>query len=122
MRHELRDLLAVAVSALADDGVIPVGSEVDIQLERTRQPDHGDFACNVAMVLAKAARMKPRDLAALLQTRLPASELIDKTEIAGPGFINIFLAREAYYHLIATVRQAGAERDMLHAVCSTGGW
>ncbi|SVA04100.1 uncharacterized protein METZ01_LOCUS56954 [marine metagenome] len=108
MRHELRDLLAVAVSALADDGVIPVGSEVDIQLERTRQPDHGDFACNVAMVLAKAARMKPRDLAALLQTRLPASELIDKTEIAGPGFINIFLAREAYYHLIATVRQAGA--------------
>ena len=108
MRHELRDLLAVAVSALADDGVIPVASEVDIQLERTRQPEHGDFACNVAMVLAKAARMKPRDLAAQLQARLPASELIDKTEIAGPGFINIFLAREAYYHLITTVRQAGA--------------
>ena len=107
MRHELRDLLAVAVSALADDGVIPVGSEADIMLERTRQPDHGDFACNIAMVLAKTARMKPRDLAALLQSRLPDSELIDRTELAGPGFMNIFLAPEAYYRLITAIRRAG---------------
>ncbi len=108
MRHELRDLLAVAVSALADDGVIPVDSGADIMLERTRQPDHGDFACNIAMVLAKAARKKPRELAAILQSRLPDSELIDRTEIAGPGFINIFLAPQAYYRLITVIRQAGA--------------
>ena len=115
MRHELRDLLAVAVSALADDGVIPVGSEADIMLERTRQPDHGDFACNIAMVLAKTARMKPRDLAALLQSRLPDSELIDRTEIAGPGFMNIFLAPEAYYRLITAIRRAGTAYGMSDA-------
>jgi len=79
----------------------------DVHIERTRQRDHGDFACNIAMTLAKSARMKPRDLASLLRSRLPENTLIDRTEVAGPGFINIFLTHDAFYKLIPVIRKAG---------------
>lgn len=107
MRHELRDLLGVAASALIEDGVIALGAPIDIHVERARQREHGDFACNLAMVLAKSARMKPRELAELLLSRLPENTLIGQAEVAGPGFINIFVARDAYYELIPAVRKAG---------------
>ena len=59
-------------------------------IERTRSREHGDFACNAAMLLAKAARRKPRELAEALVAALPQSDQIAKVEIAGPGFINFF--------------------------------
>ncbi len=107
MRQELRDLLIISVSALIEDGVISVDVPADVHIERTRQRDHGDFACNIAMILAKSAGMKPRDLARLLLSRLPQNTLIDRTEVAGPGFINIFLTHDAFYQLIPVVRKAG---------------
>jgi arginyl-tRNA synthetase len=107
MRQELSDLLKISVSALIEEGVISVDVPADIYIERTRQRDHGDFACNIAMILAKSARMKPRDLANLLLSRLPQNTLIDRTEVAGPGFINIFLTHDAFYKLIPVVRKTG---------------
>ena len=107
MRQELRDLLKISVSALIEDGVISVDVPADVHIERTRQRDHGDFACNIAMILAKSAGMKPRDLARLLLSRLPQNTLIDRTEVAGPGFINIFLTHDAFYKLIPVIRKAG---------------
>ena len=107
MRQELRDLLEFSVSALIKEGVISVDIPTNVHIERTRQRDHGDFACNIAMILAKPARMKPRDLANLLLSRLPQNTLIDRTEVAGPGFINIFLTHDAFYKLIPVVRKAG---------------
>jgi arginyl-tRNA synthetase len=67
-----------------------------IVLERTRDPAHGDFATNVAMRLAKAAGKKPRELAEAIVKALPVSDVIEKTEIAGPGFINFHLSPRAY--------------------------
>ncbi len=107
MRQQLSDLLKISVSALIEEGVICVDVPADVHIERTRQRDHGDFACNIAMTLAKSARMKPRDLASLLRSRLPENTLIDRTEVAGPGFINIFLTHDAFYKLIPVVRKAG---------------
>ena len=81
MRQELRDLLKFSVSALIEEGVISVDVPADVYIERTRQRDHGDFACNIAMILAKSARMKPRDLASLLLSRLPQNTLIDSIQV-----------------------------------------
>ncbi|MGB9428559.1 MAG: arginine--tRNA ligase [Gammaproteobacteria bacterium] len=66
-------------------------------LERTRDRSHGDFATNVALMLAKHAGKKPRELAEQIIRALPQSDLVAKVEIAGPGFINFFLAPSAYY-------------------------
>ena len=66
-------------------------------VERTRDTTHGDFATNAAMQLAKAARRKPRDLAQAIIDALPPSETVAKVEIAGPGFINFFLAPAARF-------------------------
>ena len=78
-------------------------------VERTRDPGHGDFASNVAMQLARAAGRKPRELAQAIVDALPANELIGSVQIAGPGFINFFLAPAAYHaELCRLLDQAGA--------------
>lgn len=71
--------------------VAPEASDTAITLERPKQAAHGDFSCNIAMQLAKALRAKPRDIAQKLVAALPASPLLDKAEIAGAGFINLFV-------------------------------
>ena len=76
---------------------------LDTTVERTRDPKHGDFATNVAMRLAKAARSNPRELAAQIIAALPASDNVDKVEIAGPGFINIHMSAAAYRREITNV-------------------
>lgn len=80
-----------ALARLQDEGVLPPDFEPKVSIERTRDPAHGDLASNIAMVCAKAARMKPRDFAELVLARLPDNELIVRCEIAGPGFINLFV-------------------------------
>lgn len=71
--------------------------------ERTRQKEHGDFATNVAMTLAKPAGKNPRELAELIVAALPKDELITEVNIAGPGFINLFLAQDARYAVLHSV-------------------
>ena len=83
------------MSELEQEGLLGDGQPVVVDIERTRNPQHGDFACNVAMVLAKRARRNPRELAQAIVDRLPDSDLVEKTEIAGPGFINIHLTKNA---------------------------
>ena len=77
-------------------------------VERTRDTTHGDFATNAAMQLAKAARRKPRDLAQAIIDALPPSETVAKVEIAGPGFINFFLAPAAYHRELLRVLDEGS--------------
>ncbi|HET7922870.1 MAG TPA: arginine--tRNA ligase [Gammaproteobacteria bacterium] len=79
---------------------LPAGTPL---LERTRDRTHGDFASNVALTLAKRAGKNPRALAAAIVAALPASGLIAKTEIAGPGFINFFLSAAAWHDEMRTV-------------------
>ena len=85
-------------------GTLPDGFAVpDADLERTRDPAHGDFATSIALKLAKAAKRKPRELAELLATNLPASALVERVEIAGPGFINFHLSPDAYAQELARI-------------------
>jgi arginyl-tRNA synthetase len=96
LKQQITHLVASAIGALPA-GTLPDGTAVpDVELERTRDPAHGDFATSVALKLAKAAKRKPRELAELLVKSLPASSLVDRVEIAGPGFINFHLSPNAY--------------------------
>ncbi len=88
-----------------------------ITLERPRQADHGEFACTLALQLAKLMHRPPRELAQALVQALPASPLIQRVELAGPGFINVFLTAPAKQGVIAAVLQAGSrwgEVDLGH--------
>ena len=100
----LVDKAILDVPELAD---VPEVSSTSTTVERTRDPRHGDFSTNVAMRLARTVGSKPRDLAARIIERLPASELIDKVEIAGPGFINFHLSEAALHREIAAVLESG---------------
>ncbi|MEK6749664.1 MAG: arginine--tRNA ligase [Pseudomonadota bacterium] len=106
MRTHIRDLLTRAVAELQGTGMLPAGAVPDIHLERTRDKAHGDFACNLAMTLAKLARRKPRELAEALVQRLPDSPKVAKVEIAGPGFINFYIAPHAFHAVIGEILEA----------------
>ncbi len=90
MKNLLSQLLASAVSSLQAEGILPADLSPNIQVENARDKAHGDFASNLAMMLAKPAGMKPRDLAEKLIAALPAHEAVASVSIAGPGFINFF--------------------------------
>ncbi|MBK1647350.1 arginine--tRNA ligase [Rhabdochromatium marinum] len=110
MKQELFALVQTAWTALAaQDGLDPAISQTRVQIDRGRDPAHGDFATNAALVLAKVARCQPRDLAARLLQHLPESPLVARVEVAGPGFINFFLAEDAYRRLIPAILTAGPD-------------
>jgi len=109
VKEQLRELLLQALRTLQNDSTLPADLDVpSFVIERARNRDHGDFATNAAMLLAKPARTKPRELADKLVAALPANTLVAKVEIAGPGFINFFLAPGAYHD---EVRRITAEGD-----------
>jgi arginyl-tRNA synthetase len=108
LKQQLEQLLASALAAL--DGTLAATAEArTATVERSRDPRHGDFATNIALRLAKAARSNPRALAQRIAAALPPSPLVLRTEIAGAGFINFFLAPAAYAHELAEIHQR-AER------------
>ncbi|MFC5742126.1 arginine--tRNA ligase [Dyella tabacisoli] len=109
MKEQLRELLLQAIRTLQNDNTLPAELEVpNFVIERARSREHGDFASNAAMLLAKPARAKPRELAEKLVAAIPANTLVAKVEIAGPGFINFFLAAGAYH---AELQRIIAEAD-----------
>src|SRR5690348_3837180 len=119
VKQALRDLLLQAIRTLQDDAVLPADLALPaFVVERARSREHGDFATNAAMLLAKPAQAKPRELAEKLVAALPANPLVDKVEIAGPGFINFFLGAGAYH---AEVRRIFAEGDAYGHGTSGGG-
>jgi len=107
MKQHLSELVQQAVEVLVKDGQL--GSDVapNVQIDRTRDPLHGDLATNIALTLAKAAGMRPRQLAELICAALPASPNVEKTEIAGPGFINFFLTEASSTAVIASILSQG---------------
>lgn len=107
MKTQITELFAQALAACKDE-LVPGGADLPAPLvERTRDPAHGDFACNIAMVLAKPARKNPRQIAERLCAAFPESPLVAKLEVAGPGFINLRLTAAAYHQLIKTVVAEG---------------
>lgn len=107
MKQHIEHLLKDALKALPTDLIAREARPEQILVERTRDRAHGDFASNLAMTLAKPARRKPRELAERIVAALPAANDIARVEIAGPGFINFFLAPAAYHREVGTVLNAG---------------
>lgn len=105
MKQTVEQLLADAVAALKSQALIPADFEVEIRLDRTKDPEHGDFASNLAMMLAKPCRRSPRQMAELLIENLSPHADLTKVEIAGPGFINFFLRKDVLTKVIETVLQ-----------------
>lgn len=107
MKQKLHDLFSQALEQLKSNSIIPADHEVRLLFERTRQKEHGDFATNVAMTLAKAAARPPREIAQLIVDALPQDALITKVDIAGPGFINVFVAQDARHAVVNAVLEQG---------------
>src|SRR2546425_1534503 len=106
-QHLFADVLARVLAICADlagEGQWPAGIDQSrVVVEPPRDADHGDMATNAAMVLAKDAGKKPRELADAISDRLRADALIDKVEVAGPGFINLTLKPAAWVDALRTV-------------------
>ncbi|MEJ2515424.1 MAG: arginine--tRNA ligase [Gammaproteobacteria bacterium] len=105
MKDDIQALMAQALKALGD--ALPADAADSIRIERARDPRHGDFASNAALLLAKPAGAKPRDLAERIVAALPASDLVASVSIAGPGFINFSLAPAAFEREIERILAAG---------------
>jgi arginyl-tRNA synthetase len=99
----LREGLAGAAPSLGLDGDLPVP-----ELQAPRQKEHGDFATNVALALAKAVGRPPRDVAEALVDALPPAPFVDRVEIAGPGFVNVFLTEEWLHDVLRQIAEEGA--------------
>ncbi|MEM6662317.1 MAG: arginine--tRNA ligase [Pseudomonadota bacterium] len=107
---EIKTGVLTALEALATDGVLPGGLDTtNVSVEPPRDAAHGDMATNAAMVLAKQAKMKPRDLADALAEKLRANDRIDEVTVAGPGFINLRLPASAWQQVVAAAIAAGTD-------------
>jgi arginyl-tRNA synthetase len=106
LKNRIEQLVSAALAALPPGALGDAAATVP-EIERSRDPAHGDFATSVAMRLAKAARANPRAIAAKIVAALPANGLIAKTEIAGPGFINFFMTAAAWSAEMARVLAEG---------------
>ena len=103
MKAHLITLLQQTLTTLQQQQQLPADIDVSINIERSKDKAHGDFACNIAMVLAKPAKMNPRQIATLIIDNLPADSVLAKAEIAGPGFINLFLTESAKLQVVNEV-------------------
>jgi arginyl-tRNA synthetase len=104
LKAHLTQLLATAAKTIAPDS-----ADLSILLERPKSAEHGDFATNLALVLAKPLKQNPRAIASQLIAALPSSDFIAKTEIAGAGFINFFLSAQSQQQIVKTILSAGAQ-------------
>ncbi len=110
MKDLLHELVAQALLDLKRDGVLSADLELpECTIERSRSREHGDYACNMAMPLAKLTGRKPRELAQLLVDSLPKSQHVERIEIAGPGFINFHLALACRLGVIRRVLDGGED-------------
>ena len=107
MKSELAALITTALEKLVVDGALNETPDSAPQIDRPRDPSHGDLSCNIAMVLAKRAGMAPRELATQLIAALPDNNIVERCDIAGPGFINFFVNQSRQTDIVRTIIEAG---------------
>ncbi len=107
MKEQLTQFVRDALQHLIQSGTLPEIALPEIQIERTKDKSHGDFACNIAMMLARSAKMNPRQIASSIVAEIDAPDLIEKIEIAGPGFINFTLRPGLTQQVIKDVLKQG---------------
>jgi arginyl-tRNA synthetase len=106
LKQQLKALVEDALKTVIEQGTLPEMTLPEVQIERTRDKAHGDFACNIALMLAKAAKMNPRQIATALVNVL-AADYINKIDIAGPGFINFTLSADTSLKVVKDILSAG---------------
>ncbi len=117
MKNRLRKMILAAASAAHDKGDLPSGDFSDVVLEEPKADSHGDLSTNMAMQMAKTQRMAPRTIAEILIAHLDDRQgLIDRTEIAGPGFINFFIRAAAWHPVLTTIH----DQDDQYGRCNLG--
>ena len=107
MKQIINDLIAQALLELAQASQIPAELSVNIQVTPSRDAGQGDYASNIALTLAKPAGMAPRALAELIVGKLPDVDTIEKIEVAGPGFINFFVASSTSHSVVNRILEQG---------------
>ena len=106
----VHDRILDALKALQADGALPAGLDFsNVEVSPPRDAAHGDLATNAAMVLAKAAKMKPREIADLLAKRLGGDPDIERVDVAGPGFVNLAFRRAFWQAVVAAILKAGSD-------------
>ena len=103
MKEELIRLIQQALASLVAQGLLPTDIAPQVQIDHTRDKNHGDLASNIALSLSKLAQLQPRELATLICAALPTNPLVTRTEIAGPGFINFFLSDDSNQAVVRTI-------------------
>ena len=109
IRESLESVLYQALKAAIEAGELPLNEIPQPSLERPREEGHGDWACTIAMRLAKAAHMNPRAIAQAIVDHLPENNLVESFEIAGPGFINLTLTNASFQAVVSEARQQGSD-------------
>src|SRR5210317_918963 len=109
MKDLLRQQIGRALQACFDNKTLHSGEIPEIQVEVPGNPEHGDFATNLAMIIARTEKKAPRQIAEALVATLGASPLLDKVDIAGPGFINFTLAPVCWYEVLDDITAKGPE-------------
>jgi arginyl-tRNA synthetase len=105
--EQLRDVVRTAVAAAVERGELAVDVPDDVLVERPKNPEHGDYATNVALKLAKPAGRPPREVAEVVAAELRGHEGIERVDIAGPGFLNLVLAKDALGQIAVRAVTAG---------------
>lgn len=113
MKTLLTQLFTQALTTLQQQGVLPPQLPATVQIERARDAKHGDFACNIALLLAKACRQNPRQLAEQIAAALPHDPAVAQVVVANPGFINITLSDQAVLQLVGQILDQGADYGRL---------
>ncbi len=108
LKHHLTELFTQALGAIAPE------AGATVLVERPKLAAHGDYACNLAMQLSKQLRKSPREIAQALIAALPPSDVVEKVEIAGAGFINVSITRAAKQGVVRGVLQAGGGYGHVH--------
>ena len=120
LREQVEEVVDAALSSAVADGSLPLEEVPAAALERPRDAANGDWASTVALRAAKAAHMKPRDVAEVVVSHLPKNDLIASTEIAGPGFVNIRLTNAALASVIDEARREGMDFGRGEAPANAG--
>jgi arginyl-tRNA synthetase len=103
MKEQLQSLINTALETLKTDGFISPDIAATIKIEHTKNKSHGDYATNIALMLAGSAKTNPKKIAQKIIDSLPSSTLVERCEIAGPGFINFFLEKKSKNQIVETI-------------------
>jgi len=107
IRDEVHELIREGIRRAQEAGALPAFEPPAFAVEHPKQAEHGDYATNIALQSARAARMAPRAIAEAIAQHLPQADYVGKVEVAGPGFINITLAPQWLAQQVETIRAAG---------------